>query len=466
MQTPHILIVDDEESLVFTLSNIFKDYQITAFTRPSEALQALRSGEQFDIILMDFRMQGINGLELLSEAKKNLSSYKAVLITAFSTREILERGINNDLFDKVVNKPFEPEKLRSLVEEIYSNLQKERLDKEYYSHLESRISSLIETFCQSKSVLIHSCKVMQDVLSLTRKYASSSANVLLEGESGVGKEIVASLIHFLSPRADKPLVKVNCSAIPEHLFESELFGHKKGAFTGAIADKPGKFQLANGGTLLLDEIGELPINQQAKLLRAIEDLEISPVGATEPEKVDVRIVSATNKDLEYLTVTGEFRADLKYRLNILSLSIPPLRERREDIPLLCAYFLADIANREGQVTKQMDRECLEYLSTLEFPGNVRELRSLIYKAYLISEDTAIRKSDIISIRSGSRTKKPVFYQSFTLTELESEYIQYQLDKNNYCLTDTARVLGVEASNLSRKLKNMGISIKSLKENVC
>jgi transcriptional regulator with PAS, ATPase and Fis domain len=306
---------------------------------------------------------------------------------------------------------------------------------------------------------------MQNALSLTRKYASSNANVLLEGESGVGKEIIANLIHLLSSRADKPMIKVNCSAIPEHLFESELFGHKRGAFTGALIDKPGKFQLADGGTLFLDEIGELPLNQQAKLLRAIEDFEISPVGSTEPERVDVRIISATNKNLDSLIKTGRFRSDLRFRLNILSLYIPPLRDRREDIPILSAYFLSEIANNEGRITKQMDKECLEYLSSLDYPGNVRELKSLIYKAYLLTDDSIIRKSDILNIRAGAKEEnRPVFNQSFTLSELETQYIQYQLEKNNYCLTDTAHVLGVEVSNLSRKLKNMGISVKELKKN--
>ena len=465
MQKPHILIVDDEEAIVFTLSSILKDYHITAGSRSSEALNAIRSGNQFDIILMDFRMPEINGLELLYEAKKYLSSYKAVLITAFSTREILEKGINNELFHKIVNKPFDPEKLHEMVEEIYSALQKERADRQYYSLLESQIASLSNAFHQRNTVLIHSCPQMQNALSLTRKYASSNANVLLEGESGVGKEIIANLIHLLSSRADKPMIKVNCSAIPEHLFESELFGHKRGAFTGALIDKPGKFQLADGGTLFLDEIGELPLNQQAKLLRAIEDFEISPVGSTEPERVDVRIISATNKNLDSLIKTGRFRSDLRFRLNILSLYIPPLRDRREDIPILSAYFLSEIANNEGRITKQMDKECLEYLSSLDYPGNVRELKSLIYKAYLLTDDSIIRKSDILNIRAGSREEnRPVFNQSFTLSELETQYIQYQLEKNNYCLTDTAHVLGVEVSNLSRKLKNMGISVKELKKN--
>ena len=465
MRKSHILVVDDEESNVLILSRILKDYQITTCLRSSDALDALRLGKQFDLVITDFRMQGINGLELLIEAKENLSSYKAILITAFSTSEILETGINNDLFDKIVNKPLETEKLRTVVEEILSLLQKERADREYYSLLELQIATLTDAFRQP-SVLIHSCRQMQNVLALTRKYASSNANVLLEGESGVGKEIIANLIHFLSNRADKPLVKVNCAAIPEHLFESELFGHKKGAFTGAVTDKPGKFQQADGGTLFFDEIGELPLKQQAKLLRAIEDFEISPVGSSGPEKVDVRIISATNKDLQAMVDTGEFRADLKYRLNILSLHVPSLRDRREDIPLLSTYFITEIANREGQITKQMEKDCLEYLSTLDYPGNVRELRSLIYKAYLHTEDSTIRKSDVESIRAGSKNKnRPVFNQSFTLSELESEYIQYQLDKNNYSLTDTARVLGVEVSNLSRKIKSMGISIKELKKNI-
>lgn len=468
MKKPRILIVDDEESLVYTLNDIFRNYEVISYSRSIEALNTIRSGDQYDILLVDFRMEGIDGLALLSEAKKFLSSYKAVLITAFSSHDILKKGLNNDLFHRVVNKPFEPDEICTLVEEALTILENERSDKKYYSILESQIITLANTYGHSNTVLIHSCNEMKKVLDLTLRYASTNANVLIEGESGVGKEIIANLLHGKSRRAEKPLVKLNCSTIPENLFESELFGHKKGAFTGATADKPGKFQLANEGTLFLDEIGEMPLNQQSKLLRAIEDFEISPVGSTEIEKVNVRIVSATNRDLQGIIDRKEFRGDLHFRLNVLSLHIPPLRNRKQDIPLLSVFFLAEIANKEGQITKQMDKECLDYLSNLDFPGNVRELKNLIYKAYVSTEDLIIRKADIVSILNGSKSNRKnesLFDKSLTLKEINFEYIQIQLEKHDYSLTETARVLGIEVSNLSRKLKRLGISVKELKSNV-
>lgn len=468
MEKPRILIVDDEESLVFTLTEVLRDYDVSSFTKSTEAFEFLNAGNEFDIILMDFRMQGLNGIELLREAKRLLPSYKAVLITAYSSRELLEKGLNQNLFHRIVNKPFEPDELVGLVDEVFTLLRKERKDKEYFSLLQSRVTSLASSFGQPKTVLIHSCREMQEVLALVKKFATANANVLIEGESGVGKEIVAGLIHSLGPRADKSLIKLNCSTIPEHLFESELFGHKKGAFTGAVNDKPGKFQLADGGTLFLDEIGEMPASQQSKLLRAIEDFEITPLGATEPQRVDVRVISATNRNLEDMVDSNEFRNDLRFRLNILRIHIPPLRYRRQDIPLLTAYFLAQIANDEGRVTKQMEKDCLDYISTLDLPGNVRELKNLVYKAYLLTEENIITESDIKSIHGGAKMKRKaqsVFDRSLTLAELETEYIEYQLEKNNYCLADTARILGMESSNLSRKLKKMGISVREIKRNV-
>lgn len=463
MNKARIMIVDDEDAIVFTLKEVFKDYEIKAFTKPGEALESIRSGERYDILLIDFRMQGITGLDILFEAKQKLASYRAILITAFSNRELLEKVINNDLIYRIVNKPIKPDDIRKIVEEASIHLDSERKEKDYYSILENQMVSMISSSGRSKFVFVHSCRKMKELLETIKKYAKSNANILIEGESGVGKEVITNLLHEESPRSEKPLIKLNCSSIPEHLFESELFGYKKGAFTGANCDKPGKFQLANGGTLFLDEIGELPLHQQTKLLRAIEDLEISPLGSTVCEKVDVRIISATNKNLQEAVNRGEFRKDLLFRLNVLNLYIPSLKERRDDIPLLACYFLAEIANREGQISKKMDKEAMDYLSQLEFTGNVREFKNLIYRVFILTEDNMIRKEDIEEVVRGHIRRNDDFLEnSMTLDELEKRYIQTQLEKNEYSLTETARVLGVEVSNLSRKLKGMGISVRSIK----
>lgn len=468
MKKMRILIVDDEESVIFTFKELLREYELTTCTNPKDALTIVKSGKQFDIVLMDLRMHGISGIDLLTEIKKCISgSYKAVLITAFSSKELLEKGLNEELFQKVVNKPFEESQIIDLIQNISTQLEKERNAKNYFSVLETSITNLATSFGQTKPVLVHSCQKMKDLLENIRKISDSDANVFLEGETGVGKEIIASLIHCQSKRSQKPFIKINCAAIPEHLFESEVFGHKKGSFTGAMVDKPGKFQLADGGTLFLDEIGELPLLQQAKLLRVIEDSEICPVGATASEKVDVRIISATNRCIHEMIENKQFRYDLHYRLNILSLYIPPLRERKEDIPILTAYFLSEIANKEGQVRKIMEEDCFEYLKQIDFSGNVRELRNLVYRVYAMSNEDVITLSDIKdqyrSFKNGnSKVHQDHFEKSMTLSDLESEYINYQLEKHDYFLTETARVLGMEVSNLSRKLSNMGISIRKLK----
>lgn len=463
-----MLIVDDEDAILFTLEELFADsFEIAAFNNPKAAHHALLEGRKFDIVLMDFRMHGMNGVDLLTQIKKHLSVYRAVLITAYSSRELLEKGINEHLFDKVVNKPFDEESLFRIVSDLSKEVKRERSEKDYYSILENQLLSLSESFGFSDNLLVHSCAKMRQIVSQARKYGASNANVLIEGESGVGKEIVAHIIHEQSARAQKPMVKINCAAIPDQLFESELFGHKRGAFTGAVSDKMGRFQVAQGGTVFLDEIGELSLNHQSKLLRVLEDREVTPVGSPVSEKVDVRIVSATNRNLESLVEKELFRGDLRYRINILSIKIPPLRQRREDIPLLTVYFLANIAKNEGNENKYIDKECLDYISMLNFKGNIRELKNLIYRAYLLTDKPVIEKSDIISILEESEKSKKweMFSRSPTLSDLESQYIHYQLVKNDYHLTRTARILGMEPSNFSRKLKNLGIKIRSIKKRV-
>jgi DNA-binding NtrC family response regulator len=467
MEKPKMLVLDDEDAILFTLSDLFNDYEVKTFSRPTEALDAINSGGHFDILLIDFRMHGLSGLDFLRRVKKLLKSYKAILITAYSTKEMCETAINEGLIDKLVNKPIEDSEFRLLVDEVIASLIREREDNDYNARLQKQISIFVNTSSDSQKVLIHSCKKMQEIFLKTKKYAASNANILIEGDSGVGKEVIANLIHSEGHRANKPLVKVNCSAIPEHLFESELFGYKKGAFTGAFNNKPGKFQLADGGCIFLDEIAELPIHQQAKLLRAIEDLEITPLGSIETEKVDVRVISATNKNLDELIKNGQFRSDLHFRLNILNIRIPPLNERKEDIPLLSTYFINEIANREGGIIKSFDKEALAYLTSLTFPGNIRELRSLIYSAYIESDDIIIRKFNIERLRRETSKNKITFLDKrLSLAELEREYILFQLKNYDFNLTETARAIGMERSNFSRKLKAMGIQneAKSRDEN--
>jgi DNA-binding NtrC family response regulator len=452
-----ILVVDDEKSVISTISDIFEGNDVFAFERPDHALAAIRCGCNYDIVIMDYRMQRTNGMELLKEVKKFNASYKAILLTAYSTEQVLEEGINNGLFNRLVKKTFDPKELKTVVEELYETLISERCEKEdYYTRLRKDLSSIIDT----GTIFIYLSDKMKRIHEKAIKIAKSSVNVLIEGESGVGKEIVAQVIHSDSCRANVPMVTINCSSIAENVFESEMFGHKKGAFTGAFTDNPGKFKSANGGTIFLDEIGDMPLSQQAKLLRVIENMEISPVGGS-MENVDVRIICATNKNLAEMVEHKTFREDLYHRLNIANIYIPPLHQRREDIPLLATYFMDDISRKEG-FTKKMGQDCIEYLKLQEYKGNVRELRSLIYKSYLFSIGENITVNDIKNFQKEKSkvTSSNPFDRNLTLPELEMEYICYQLKKNDSSLTETARILEMEVSNFSRKLKNMGISVKN------
>jgi DNA-binding NtrC family response regulator len=454
-----ILVVDDEKSVISTITDIFDDKEVSTFQNPELALSAITSGCEYDIVIIDYRMHKVNGIELLKEIKKCSSSYKAILLTAYSTEQVLEEGINRELFNRIIKKSFDPDDLKSTVEELYRGLLKERNEKQdYYTRLQKDLSSIIET----DSKFVYASAKMKQLHNYALKIAKSNAHVLIEGESGTGKEIVAQLIHKNSSRANQQMLNINCSAIYENTFESEMFGHKKGSFTGAIADKTGKFKSADGGTIFLDEIGDMPLPQQAKLLRAIENMEISPIGG-DVEYVNVRIICATNKNLPEMVEKGTFREDLYHRLNIVNITIPPLRGRREDIPLLIAFFMAEISKDEG-LEKSISPDSIEYLKGQEHKGNVRELRSLLKKSFFFSSGETITLADIQQSQKGHlRVANNInpFDQNVTLAELEIQYIKYQLKKHNGILSETAPVLGMETSNLSRKLKNLGISVKDL-----
>jgi DNA-binding NtrC family response regulator len=344
------------------------------------------------------------------------------------------------------------------VDELFIELTQERSEKDYFGKLRHHISSLM----QKGHELIYESAKMASIHEIALRYANSNANVLIEGESGVGKEVIATLIHNNSKRRDKPFIKLNISSIPDNLFESELFGHKRGSFTGANGDKLGKFHLANGGTLFLDEIGDMPLSQQAKLLRAIENQEISPVGGTYAEKVNVRIICATNKILAHECTNGNFRSDLLYRLNIVSLNIPPLSERKNDIPLLIAYFLTEISKIEGS-DKSITQDAIKYLCEMNYPGNVRELKNILYRCYLMA-DTIIDVPQIKKREQSpcSNDECDVFKMSLTLDELEKKYLEYLAGKYK-SISEIAIVLKMDRSNLRKKLKNLGIDVASSKD---
>jgi transcriptional regulator with GAF, ATPase, and Fis domain len=319
-------------------------------------------------------------------------------------------------------------------------------------------------------VMIYKCELMQKVLKSAIKYALSNAHIQIYGGNGSGKEIIANIIHKHSRRCDKPIVKINCSALPTALIESELFGHVKGAFTGAINDKKGKFEIADGGTILLDEIGDLPLQNQPKLLRVIESKELTPIGSTTPVKIDVRVLSSTNRDLKKMVNEGSFREDLYHRLSVLNIFIPPLRERKEDIPLLASYFMKLIAVEESGPTKELSSEAVACLVNREYSGNVRELKNLIYRMYLCSESEIITSEDAESAGAINEVVDDEFPKgSMTYNQfkdlMEGKYLEKQLVKNDYNLTKTARSIKMHKGNLSRKLKDLGIDIKTLRTDI-
>lgn len=324
----------------------------------------------------------------------------------------------------------------------------------------------------SDHTLIFKCQAMKNVVQSARKYALSNAHIQICGENGAGKEIIANIIHRHSRRCNKPLIKINCSVIPYALMESELFGHAKGAFTGAMADKKGKFEMANGGTILLDEIGDLPLQNQPKLLRVIESKEMTPLGSTTPMEIDVRVLSSTNKDLIKMVHEGSFREDLYHRLAVLNIYVPPLRERKEDIPLLASHFLKLIAEEESGPAKELSSEAVSCIVNKEYSGNVRELKNLIYRMYLCSEGAIITGDEA----EAAGALNDIIYYNVVDTSLpynrfkelmEGKYLEKQLEKNDFNLSKTAKTLQMQKGNLSRKLKGLGIDINQIKtENGC
>jgi DNA-binding NtrC family response regulator len=458
----NILIIDDEDSILVALKYALSSYNVKVYQKATEALESIINGSKFDIILCDLMMPDMPGNVFLTEIKKYLKSYKTILITAYTTEDLLEQGLNEELFNRLIRKPVNFPDLIKTVQELIVILAQER--SKDYNNIIAKLSNLNN----KGDRVIYNSSVMDEIVNMAQKYAKYDENVCIEGESGVGKEVFASFIHNNSKRAGGPFIKVNCSAIPENLFESEFFGYKKGSFTGASADKQGKFKIANKGTLFLDEIGDMPLDQQAKLLRVLEEHEVTPIGSNNPEKIDVRVICATNRKMDEEANNGTFRSDLRHRLNVLSLHIPPLRERKEDIPLLAIYYLTEYINSNGEVTKAFNDEALDYLTKLELKGNVRELKNLVIKLYVLSNECVINKDEVINL-----VKKPILPSnnslceylstlSISLEQLQIEYLMAQLKKHDYHVSNTAKAIGCVQSHLSRKISEIGLSIKELK----
>ncbi len=438
MALQQALIVDDEpdirELLELTLGRMDIDTRAAADVSEARALLAERP---FDLCLTDMRLPDGNGIELVRHIQERYPRIPVAVITAYGNMESAVEALKAGAFD-FVSKPVDLEVLRNLVNTALRLNAQPRRDR------------------RSRHQLLGDSPVMRETRSKIAKLARSQAPVYISGESGTGKELVARLIHQKGPRAERPFVPVNCGAIPAELMESELFGHKKGSFTGASADKEGLFQAASGGSLFLDEVAELPVHMQVKLLRAIQEKAVRPVGAQKEQPVDVRILSATHKDLSELVNGGDFRQDLYYRINVIELRVPSLRERIEDIPVLAGHILERLAHTAGDRPATLSPRTLEALQGYPFPGNVRELENILERAMTLCEGRAIEVEDLqLPEHAGAPETGDVDLESY-LGDKERALIVQALEKTKYNKTAAARLLGISFRALRYRLKKLGL----------
>jgi DNA-binding NtrC family response regulator len=441
-----ILVVDDDREMSSILVEILSaaGYRALSASSGADAL-ALARREHLDLVISDLRMVGMSGHQLQAEIKRLAPNLPVVIITAFGSIQTAVESMKLGAFD-YITKPFSNDELLLVVSRALEN------------------RSLLQEIKRLRGELAHSYGLeniiaashkMTAVLEIVEHIADSAASVLLTGESGTGKELIARALHFRSRRQQAPFVPVNCAAIPDNLLESELFGHVKGAFTDARQNKTGLFQAARGGTLFLDEVGEMPLVLQAKLLRVIEDKRVRPVGATEESPVDVRIVSATNSDLEASIAAGKFRADLYYRLATVTLVMPPLRERPEDIGPLIRHFLTRISAEAGRPIPEMDPEAVACLTHYQWPGNIRELQNAISRAVMLGRNNRITRGDlpakIAGEESASVSVEEAVGRRLTIDQLEREYARAVLASVGGNKSEAALVLGIDRKTLYRKL---------------
>ncbi len=447
MSSPLALIVDDEpdirELLEITLGRM--DIMTRAAADLAQARTLLRQ-ERFDLCLTDMRLPDGNGIELVQEISRDYPELPVAMITAHGNVESAVQALKAGAFD-FVSKPVDLRVLRQLVETALK-LESEHRPKGRQAEKPAPAQTLLG-----------SSAAIESIRALVAKLARSQAPVYISGESGSGKELVARQIHALGPRADKPFVAVNCGAIPRELMESEFFGHKKGSFTGAVVDKEGLFQAADGGTLFLDEIADLPLSMQVKLLRAIQEKSIRPVGAQQEQPVDVRILSATHKDLAELVEQGEFRRDLFYRINVIELHIPALRERREDIPLLAELILERLAQKNALPEARLAPEALKRLCHYRFPGNVRELENILERALTLCEDATITLADLqLPEETHCEEAEPDDDKPLEdyLGDVEKQAILQALEETRWNRTAAAKKLGISFRALRYRLSKLGL----------
>ncbi len=443
-----ILVVDDEPPQLELIGGFLKKqgFEVALAESGERALQRFRQ-ESFDLVLTDQRMPNLSGLDLVKAVRAVNPETAVIIMTAYGSIETAVDAIKAGATD-YLTKPLNLDELLHRIEKVreHQRLLSENRDLREELRERHRIEGIIGESGR-----------MLEVFSLVRRVASSEATVLIRGESGTGKELIAKAIHYASPRASGPLVKVNCAALPETLLESELFGHVKGAFTGALANRKGRFEVASGGTIFLDEIGDLPAHLQAKLLRVLQEREFERVGSSQPIPVDVRILAATHRDLEGLLKSGQFRDDFYYRLNVVTIVLPPLRERRQDLPLLMDHMLRVFAEKNGKKIQGFTPEAREALLRYDYPGNIRELENIIERASVITRNDVIGRADLpISIQEPEAEDNSNNTDlSVVVERLERRLIKEALARSGGVQTRAAEHLGITERNLRYKLKKYG-----------
>ncbi len=451
--TPKILIIDDDTSLRRVLEYNLQEagYRVLSAASGEEGLR-LFAEEAPELVITDMKMPGMDGMQVLKCIKANSPDTLVIIITAFGTVDIAVEAMKVGAYD-YITKPFNRDELRMTVAKALQFTGLTAENKRLKSELDDRIDF---------RTIVGSSREMERVFDVVRKVADTEASVLITGESGTGKELVARSIHNMSSRKGDPFVAINCAAIPRDLLESELFGHVKGAFTGAVKDKTGKFQLADGGTLFLDEVGELPLELQPKLLRALQEKVVEPVGGIKPCKLDVRVVAATNLDMEKALADGMFREDLYYRLAVIPIHLPPLRERREDIALLLRYF----CGKHGAGGVQFDTGAMATLNSYRWPGNVRELENLVERLLIMRSGDTISIDDlpgkvcavgtVSKATSSSNAVINLPDEGYSLEQLEREVVIEALERNSWNQTAAAKFLRIPRHTLIYRIEKYGI----------
>lgn len=455
-QKTHILLIDDEKNYLLVLEALLVDagYTVTCLNDPESALAFLEESE-VDVVVTDMKMPKISGREVLEQVRKNYPHMPVLIMTAFGTIESAVEVMKFGAFD-YITKPFSNDELLLSLQNAAELARVRRRYRLLHENLEERYG-LHQIIGRSKGI--------RSILSMVDRAAPSKSSVLISGESGTGKELVARAIHFASPRKNGPFVSVNCMALNPGVLESELFGHEKGSFTGAVAMRRGRFEMADGGTLFLDEIGELSHDMQVKLLRVLQERKFERVGGSEEIEVDIRVVTATNKDLLAEVERGNFREDLYYRLNVVHLILPPLRERREDIPLLAAHFAEKMVRENGLAPKVFTPEALDFLCGYEWPGNIRQLENAVERCMVMVPGDRIEVADLppeirdedTQLKSAVDLLPVELNLADTLDKLEAALVRRALARADFVQVKAAESLGVSKSLLQYKLRKYGIT---------